>query len=97
MSTAVTTMHVLDRAAVTDKALHMLTRAAVVDVHMRAQAGCMSKAACGEKGGAGGRRRDAAVCAARQAANRLLESGDAGVRRVVAAGCAPGDAKATPG
>ena len=37
------------------------------------------------------------VCAARQDANRLSESGDAGERGAAAAGCAPGDANAAPG
>ena len=46
---------------------------------------------------AGRRMREAAVCAARQDANRLSESGDAGGRGAAAAGCAPGDANATPG
>ena len=46
---------------------------------------------------AGRRIRDAAVCAARQDANRLSESGDAGERGAAAAGCAPGDANAAPG
>ena len=46
---------------------------------------------------AGRRMREAAVCAARQAANRLSESGEVVARGVAAAGCAPGDANAAPG
>ena len=37
------------------------------------------------------------MCAARQAANRLSESGEVVARGVAAAGCAPGDANAAPG